>query len=121
MLGQVGRAWRAAVLAMPPDLPRASGCCRLYMRDFCTSIDRLAWAQANGCDWTVDLCDLVAAGGHLEMLQWAVNQGCPCDATTCACAALVGRCRLLPGWPRLDRAWFQCLNLSPLDPRLTPG
>ena len=49
MLGQVGRPWRAAALASGlPRLPKKPAV-RRRLAEFCTSVDRLAWAKANGC------------------------------------------------------------------------
>ena len=45
----------------------------------CTSTERLAWARWMGCRWDYRTCADAAAGGHLEVLQWAREQGCPCD------------------------------------------
>jgi len=50
--------------------------------EFCTSVERLAWAKASGCHWGVpgwgglyNPCALAAKGGHLEVLQWARARG----------------------------------------------
>ena len=45
----------------------------------CTSTERLAWARWMGCRWNYGTCADAAAGGHLEVLRWAREQGCPCD------------------------------------------
>ena len=86
MLAQVGRPWLAAVLAS--ELPRLSKGVRvrLQLEGFCTSVERLAWAKANGCMWgepTYDgwiwqnnPCALAAAGGRLAVLRWAREHGC---------------------------------------------
>jgi len=51
MLAQAGRPWLAAVLAS--GLPRLPKGVRVWLRlmEFCTSVERLAWAKANGCPW----------------------------------------------------------------------
>jgi hypothetical protein len=53
MLEQVGRPCLAAVLAS--GLPRVTerAMVRLELSTFCTSVERLAWAKANGCPWVV--------------------------------------------------------------------
>jgi len=33
------------------DLPRAGGVVRLELQEFCTSAERLAWANEKGCLW----------------------------------------------------------------------
>ena len=74
--------------------------------EFCTSVERLAWTKASGCPWCACTCALAASGGRLcvavgagvvllvkqddraamhwrqEVLKWARQHGCPCDATT---------------------------------------
>ncbi len=37
----------------------------------------LQWAREHGCPWDEDTCRMAAAGGHIEMLQWARENGCP--------------------------------------------
>jgi len=76
-LAQAGSACRAAVVAS--DLPIA-GTRRVVrgesvwvvkhrVREFCTSVERLAWAKNSGCPWIAQTCDLVAMGGRLEVLR----------------------------------------------------
>ncbi|CAN0500649.1 unnamed protein product, partial [Laminaria digitata] len=36
-------------------------------------------------------CAFAAAGGHLEVLKWARDRGCPWGEETCASAARGGR------------------------------
>ena len=72
----------------------------------------LEWARENGCPWDEDTCGgggaaisihcsgarerlpvgredvrFAAYGGHLEVLKWARENGCPWDEDTCARAA----------------------------------
>ena len=131
MLAEVGRPWRAAVLAS--GLPRALAVMlpllagqvrkpgaslfkrkrfspatgsggRLPLAEFCTSVDRLAWARANGCPWKLqdedssldnNPCALAAGGGHLEVLKWAREHGCPWDSQTLSYAAHGGHLEVL--------------------------
>ena len=48
--------------------------------------------------WNWMTCAFAAGGGHLEVLMWAREQGCPWNELTCSYAAkgghLVGRCKL---------------------------
>mmetsp|Transcript_662 Transcript_662/g.1522 ORF Transcript_662/g.1522 Transcript_662/m.1522 type:complete len:159 (+) Transcript_662:224-700(+) len=73
MLARVGCGCRDAVRAS--GLPRAGvkgkGEVLLQVRHFTGSVERLAWAKANGCPWTWRTCALVAGGGQLEVLSWA--------------------------------------------------
>jgi hypothetical protein len=104
MVAQVGRPWLAAVLAS--GLPRSPKGVpvRLRLREFCTSIERLAWARANGCPWgepdrKVLYLDrrVLASWGYLDPLQYAREHGYRWGAFTCYWAAagghLVGRSR----------------------------
>ena len=114
-LAQAGSACRAAVASS--DLPRAGTREEVLegksvwvvthnVREFCTSVERLAWAKASGCPWVQRTCALrrsgrapggaeVGAGarlpvGHgdgllhrlagwaLEVMRcWALKHGCP--------------------------------------------
>jgi len=93
MLAQVGRPWLAAVLASGlPRLPKG-GRVRLQLREFGTSVERLAWAQRNGCPWgpVADYgmpyrgfnspCAKAAGGGHLAC--------CSGRGRTVACGTLI--------------------------------
>jgi hypothetical protein len=42
------------------------------------------------CAWDARTAAAAAGGGHLEVLQWACNSGCPVDNTACWAAALGG-------------------------------
>ena len=89
-LAQAWRACRASVAAS--DLPRAGTRRKLLgrsvwvvthkLREFCTSVERLAWAKASGCPWEVRTCVHVAMGGSLKALQWAHAHGYPWDERT---------------------------------------
>jgi hypothetical protein len=106
-LAQTEGACRAAVAVS--DLPRAGTrgvvlgkhvwVVRHNISEFCTSVERLAWAKANGCPWVYLTCELAAGGGRLEALQWAREQDCPWDTGTCASAAEGGHLEVLR-WAR---------------------
>jgi hypothetical protein len=62
---------------------------KLRLQEFCTSIERLTWAKANGCPWGVpnswaltNPCARAARGGHLEVLRWARERHCPWNEVT---------------------------------------
>ena len=58
-------------------------------------LEVLKWARENGCPWDVGTCACAAEGGHLEVLKWARENGCPWNEGTCACArrrAATSRC-----------------------------
>ena len=42
-----------------------------------------------------EACSLAARGGHLEVLKWLHNTGCPCDTYTCRAAASGGYLEVL--------------------------
>jgi hypothetical protein len=98
MLAETSRTFRAAVAST--GLPRVRhGSERLMLKEFCSSVERLAWAKSRGCPWTERTCALVAEGGHLEVLVWAREHGCPWDELTCAFAASCGHLEVLV-WAR---------------------
>ena len=49
----------------------------------------LRWAREQGCPWDFTTCLSAAAGGHLEVLRWAREHDCEWDEWTC----------LEPLWP----------------------
>ncbi len=62
-------------------------------------LEVLKWARNQGCPWNARTCANAAEKGHLEVLQWARSQGCPWDELTCAWAALKGHLEVLQ-WAR---------------------
>ena len=59
----------------------------------------LQWARENGCPWDEKTCSYAAEEGHLAVLQWARENGCPWDADTCSLAAAGGHLAVLQ-WAR---------------------
>jgi hypothetical protein len=57
-------------------------------------LEVLRWARQQGCPWGALTCS-AAARGHLAVLQWARQQGCPWGETTCSEAALGGHLEVL--------------------------
>ena len=115
-LAQVGGACRAAVAAS--DLPcagtrgevlgRSVWVVTHHLKDFCTTVERLLWAKANGCPRdTPHTCMYAAAGGHLQVLQLAREHHCPWDGGTYSSAANGGHLEVVqwarahgcPDWP----------------------
>jgi len=98
MLAEMSRTFRAAVASS--GLPRVRhGSERLKRKEFCNSVERLAWARSRGCPWTERICALIAEGGHLKVLVWAREHGCSWNETTCAYASSCGRLEVLV-WAR---------------------
>jgi len=50
-------------------------------------LEVLKWARENGCPWNERTCSCAAKGGHLEVLKWARENGCPWGEQTCSFAA----------------------------------
>jgi hypothetical protein len=118
-LAQTGGAARAAVAAS--YLPRAGtrvevqgkGVWRVghKVREFCTSVERLAWALNNGCPLVEQICASAALGGRLDVLQWARANACPWDEWTCEAAAKGGHLEVLR-WAREHLCpwdWITCV------------
>ena len=64
-------------------------------------LEVLQWARANGCEWHSGTCSNAAEGGHLEVLQWARANGCLWNAYTCSNAAAGGHLEVLQ-WARAN-------------------
>eukprot|EP00873_Tetraselmis_striata_P038495 jgi/Tetstr1/458759/TSEL_045144.t1 len=62
-------------------------------------LDVLQWAREQGCPWDEVTCAEAAGEGNLEVLQWARAQGCPWDDRTCFWAAKGGHLAALQ-WAR---------------------
>jgi hypothetical protein len=102
-LAQAGGACRAAVAAsgLPCGGTRrvVQGTSALVVThrlvQFCTSVERLAWAKASGFQWTGRTYRIVARVGCLDVLRWAREQGCSWDVWTCVGAAEGGHPEVL--------------------------
>ena len=62
-------------------------------------LDILKWAHEHGCPWGEETCSWAARNGHLEILKWAREHDCPWDWDTCSGAALNGHLEVLK-WAR---------------------
>ena len=60
-------------------------------------LEVVQWLRQNGCPWSIWACTFSARGGHLEVLKWARDQDppCPWDWATCARAAEGGQLEVL--------------------------
>lgn len=45
-------------------------------------LEMLQWERENGCPWDKETCAGAAMGGHLEIMKWARANGCPWDWKT---------------------------------------
>jgi hypothetical protein len=63
----------------------------------------LQWALENGCPWNERTCEAAAMGGQLHVLQWLRSQSppCPWGERTCESAAFGGHLALLQ-WARAN-------------------
>ena len=105
LLARVRRGWHAVVVSS--GLPRAGITERRPLRvtEFCGSVERLAWAKANGCPWHEWTCRFAAEGGHLDVLMWAREHNCPWDRRTCTFAAKGGHLDVLMWAREHDCPW----------------
>ena len=87
LLARVGRGWRTVVVSSGLRCAGITEGVPLTVTEFCGSVERLAWAKANGCPWNEWTCALAARGGHVEVLKWAREHDCPWNASTCTYAA----------------------------------
>ena len=62
-------------------------------------LEVLKWLRENGCPWDSCTCYSAAKGGHLEVLKWLRENGCPWDSNTCDFAAKGGHLEVLK-WAR---------------------
>ena len=58
-------------------------------------VDVLKWAHENGCPWDEGTCTWAASRGHLNVLKYAHENGCPWDERTCKYAAEGGHLDML--------------------------
>jgi len=42
-------------------------------------LEVLKWARENGCPWDRRTTECANAGGHSDVLEWAKENGCPSD------------------------------------------
>ena len=68
-------------------------------------LELLKWAQENGCPWSKSTCISAARGGHLELLKWLRKNGCPWNEKICWVAAFIAAENghlELSNWARLE-------------------
>jgi hypothetical protein len=99
MFARVGPVSRAAVVSSNLPSAGASEGVPLKLKEFCGSVQRLAWAKANDCPWVAATCAIASRIGHMDVLKWVRAHGCDWDAWTCANAAEGGHLEVLV-WAR---------------------
>lgn len=74
----------------------------------------LKWGREIGCPWDTWTCASAAWGGHLEMLRYLRRAGCPWDARTSAAAAIHEDTRLIEFVHTNGCAWskYTCANAA---------
>ena len=92
-----GKTCREAVKRVPDTDVIPFLTCEAAARD--GHLEVLKWARQNGCPVNADTCVAAAEGGNLEVLQWLRQNGCPWDAETCTVAAGGGHLKVLQ-WAR---------------------
>ena len=77
-------------------------------------LEVLKWVRENGCPWDEKTCSWAAKGGHLATLKWARENGCPWDEETCANLAEGGHLETLKWAHENDCPWDDrtCANLA---------
>ena len=74
----------------------------------------LKWGREVGCPWDAWTCAAAAWGGHLEMLRYLRASGCPWDARTSAAAAIHEDTRLIEFAHTNGCVWskYTCANAA---------
>ena len=68
-------------------------------------LEILQWARENDCPWDARTCSGAARGGHFEILKWAHEHECPWDENTCSTAAEYGHLEILKWARENDCPW----------------
>jgi hypothetical protein len=104
----IGKLGVAARFGRLPLLQAAQARCRGFLTDWTVleaarggHLHVVRWLREQGCPWYANACAAAAGGGYLTLLQWLREQGCPWDATTCASAAEGGHLDVL-AWARAN-------------------
>merc|ERR1712129_667597 len=58
-------------------------------------IPMIKYLREQGCPWDEDVCSLAALGGHIDVLEYAREEGCPWDEDVYVCAARAGHLDVL--------------------------
>lgn len=69
-------------------------------------MDILEWAVAEGCPLDGGVCERAAQGGGVEALAWLRERGCPWDARTMVAAVALGRERVFRWIVGHGGAWW---------------
>lgn len=58
----------------------------------------LQWARENGCPWDEHTCSAAVSAGQLAVLQWARQKGCPWNKRDCLQSARRRRYSTVAAW-----------------------
>lgn len=106
-VASVSRLWsnllrRLSATTTPDQLRHSFACGLVRHASVCVAaarlnrLDLLQVAVDAGCPWDKEVCDLAAEGGNRGLMRWARTNGCPCSPRTMAAiAALTGLTRNL--------------------------
>lgn len=72
-------------------------------------LEVLQYLYENGCPWNEYTCKFAAEGGHLDVLRWCRSKDCPWDEDVCAFAAEEGH---------VDVLHWAVMNGCPWDKRV---
>ena len=87
LLRRVRRRWHAVVVSSGLPCAGITEGAPFRVTEFCGSVERLAWAKANGCPWDETTSYYAARNGRVEVLEWAREHHCPWSKSTCGAAA----------------------------------
>jgi len=73
----------------------------------------LKWVrEEQECSWDEYTCCAAAKRGHLEVLQWAWEHGCPLTTRTCEAAARGDAVHVDPMEPKLKAPGYKLFKLA---------
>jgi hypothetical protein len=105
LLARVRRRWHVVVVSSGLPCAGTTEGAPLRVTEFCGTVERLAWAKANGCPWNERTCAFAARGGRIEVLMWAREHECPWNKRMCEAAAWGGHLDVLMWAQKHDCPW----------------
>lgn len=79
--------------SLDPPVPFSEKCCSWSA--FWGHLRVLQWLREHGCPWDSDTCAWAAKGNQFEVLRWAHENGAEMGAATCAYSAELGNLEIL--------------------------
>jgi hypothetical protein len=90
-----GLVWAPGRAGLAPLARVPVGHRNRYAAAHCGHLEVLRYAHEHGCPWDIDTCLGATQGGHLEVLRYAHEHGCPWDIDTCLGATQGGHLEVL--------------------------